>query len=207
MKDIIGVRSFIYILFIVAMINTTIRLNHFIRSTATTTIFVSNPLLNYKSIESSPPSSSVESSLLPHFYKKSFSSDVGIPLNQKKCVPCEGGIPPLTGDQITPFLDNINKDWKLFENNKKISRKWRLPFPESIKFLNKINEIAQEEGHHPDISISSYWNLDISLYTHSVNGLTENDFILASKIDSIFEQLPLPNRFKQQQQQQQQQQK
>ncbi|KAN0053345.1 hypothetical protein ACTA71_009795 [Dictyostelium dimigraforme] len=108
-----------------------------------------------------------------------------VDLSKKHCLPCEGGIPPLDFNSKISLLNNVDKDWKLSGDNKKIFRIWRIPFSKSVEYLNDISKIADEEGHHPDISIESFWNFKITIYTHSINDLTENDYILASKIDNL----------------------
>jgi len=114
-------------------------------------------------------------------------------LLQKKCVPCEGGIPPLTHDEISKYMEQV-EGWSLVEdqreNVKKLgvgSKIWKeykfKDFIGSINFINKLAEIAEEEGHHPDIYIF-YNKVKLKLSTHAVDGLSENDFILAAKIDA-----------------------
>ncbi|KAM9982753.1 hypothetical protein ACTFIZ_007283 [Dictyostelium cf. discoideum] len=102
-----------------------------------------------------------------------------VDLSKKHCQPCEGGIPPLDFNSKISLLKNIDQDWKLSDDSKKIFRNWRIPFSKSVEYLNDISKIADEEGHHPDISIESFWNLKITIYTHFINDLTENDYILA----------------------------
>ena len=104
-------------------------------------------------------------------------------LTEKKCVPCEGGTAPLTGEQAcklaaeTPGWDigkaKMEKEY-VFRN-----------FTGAIDFVNKIAEIAEAENHHPDILVHGYKKVKIELTTHAIGGLSENDFILAAKIDKI----------------------
>lgn len=103
-------------------------------------------------------------------------------LTIKKCVPCEGGVEPLSDEQIRDLLPQIS-DWHL--EGKTLQRKFRFKnFVKLMEFVNQMAKIAEDEGHHPDFS-AHYNILDVSLWTHAVNGLTENDFILAAKIDGI----------------------
>jgi 4a-hydroxytetrahydrobiopterin dehydratase len=103
-------------------------------------------------------------------------------LQTKKCVPCEGGTPPLTPEEIQNYHNQIDAAWHVVED-KKIQREYTFKdFKEAMKFVNAVAEIAESEGHHPDIHIS-YNHVRIVLWTHAVGGLTENDFILASKVD------------------------
>jgi 4a-hydroxytetrahydrobiopterin dehydratase len=104
-------------------------------------------------------------------------------LLKKKCIPCEAGVEPLTKEEAQNFLGMIS-GWELAESNKKISKEYKFKdFIGSINFVNKISLIAEEEGHHPDIAIS-YNKVRLDLSTHAIDGLSENDFILASKIDA-----------------------
>jgi 4a-hydroxytetrahydrobiopterin dehydratase len=105
-------------------------------------------------------------------------------LLDKHCLPCEGGVLPLTKEQAKEYLKQTS-DWKLSTNAKKIRQEFQFKdFKEAMKFVNKVAEIAESEGHHPDIHIF-YNRVNIELWTHAVNGLSENDFILAAKIDAI----------------------
>jgi 4a-hydroxytetrahydrobiopterin dehydratase len=103
---------------------------------------------------------------------------------EKKCVPCEGGVPPLTHAQVTELYKETPL-WKVAEGEKMISRDFVFKnFKEAMFFINKIANLAESEGHHPDLSIS--WNkVRIALTTHAIGGLSENDFIVAAKIDRI----------------------
>ena len=103
-------------------------------------------------------------------------------LTQKKCVPCEEGSVPLNTDKINEFLKQIPawtlKDGHLFKKSKFKN------FAEAIKFVNSVAGIAEQEGHHPDFCVH-YNKVEIEIWTHAINGLSENDFILAAKIDEI----------------------
>ncbi|KAF2076894.1 hypothetical protein CYY_001797 [Polysphondylium violaceum] len=123
---------------------------------------------------------------LNHTTKRHYSTtNDKVPLHEKKCIPCEGDIDPLDINEKIKLLKNLDKKWTMGNDNKSIFRVWRIPFPRAIKQLQYVMQIAEEEGHHPDVSITSYWNLKIEIFTHSINDLTENDFILASKIDGL----------------------
>lgn len=103
-------------------------------------------------------------------------------LTKKKCVPCEGGIGKLTPDQIAAFMPAIS-GWSLRDNQ--IQKKFTFAgFLEAMAFLNKVADIAEEEGHHPDFCVH-YNKVDMTLWTHALDGLSENDFILAAKIDAL----------------------
>ena len=109
-------------------------------------------------------------------------------LTEKHCVPCEGGTPPLD-DATTRLLMGEVKDWrKLAEaTGARITKQLKFKdFVAAMAFLAKLAVIAEAEGHHPDFCV--HYNLvDVTLWTHSVGGLSENDFILAAKIDAVIE--------------------
>ncbi len=105
-------------------------------------------------------------------------------LKDKKCVPCEGGMLALPPAGVEHFRSQINSAWRVLDN-KKLERLFTFKdFKEAISFMNQVAAIAESEGHHPDIFIN-YNKLTLTLWTHAIGGLSENDFILASKIDAI----------------------
>ena len=108
-------------------------------------------------------------------------------LSNKKCIPCEGGIPAFTIEQINDFLKKVN-DWNVSEDEKNkfyLIKEFSFKnFVASQMFVNKVGDIAEKERHHPDISYG--WGYaKIKIYTHAIQGLAESDFILASKVDKI----------------------
>jgi 4a-hydroxytetrahydrobiopterin dehydratase len=105
-------------------------------------------------------------------------------LTEKVCLPCQGGMPPLTREEAEK-IGVQTPEWSLPEDATRISRSFRFSdFAEAQTFVNKVGDLAEAEGHHPDISFG--WGYaDIVLYTHKINGLHENDFILAAKIDQL----------------------
>ncbi len=105
-------------------------------------------------------------------------------LAQKKCIPCEGGIEPLRGQTLTEYLQFIDKHWTIAGEHHLVREFQFSDFRESLAFTNKVGEISEEEGHHPDILLS-YGKVVITLWTHAIDGLSENDFILAAKIDQL----------------------
>lgn len=103
-------------------------------------------------------------------------------LSNQKCVPCEGGVPALSDERVRELLPQIPA-WNL--EGKMLKRTFRFKnFVKLMEFVNQMAKIAEDEGHHPDFSVH-YNILDVSVWTHAVNGLTENDFILATKIDGV----------------------
>ncbi|MDO8435159.1 MAG: 4a-hydroxytetrahydrobiopterin dehydratase [bacterium] len=110
-------------------------------------------------------------------------------LAQQKCVPCEGGTPPLESARAEELKQQINVSWELVmpraDQSMRIKRNFKFKdFKQAIAFVNRVAEIAEAEGHHPDLHIF-YNKVTIELWTHAVMGLSENDFIVAAKIDQI----------------------
>ncbi|AMV39701.1 4a-hydroxytetrahydrobiopterin dehydratase [Planctomyces sp. SH-PL62] len=106
-------------------------------------------------------------------------------LTSKKCVPCEGGVPPLEPDVVDALIRTV-PGWTLDEDGKRIHRGWTARnFVAGLHFLDKVGELAEEEGHHPDLHLEGYRNVAIEITTHAIGGLSENDFILAAKINAI----------------------
>lgn len=106
-------------------------------------------------------------------------------LSKGHCVPCEGGVEPLTRVEFTPYLE-IVKDWDVSEDEKMVERNFKFKdFKQALLFINKVGEIAESEGHHPDINLHGWNKVKISLSTHAIKGLSINDFVIASKIDLI----------------------
>ena len=101
------------------------------------------------------------------------------------CAPCEGGVEPMKEDEIGIYLSYLKTPWEVSSDSKSIKRQFKFKdFMEAMEFVNKVAEIAEEQGHHPDFSI--YYNkVDILLTTHAIKGLSTNDFIMASKIEVI----------------------
>ncbi|MFC1563311.1 4a-hydroxytetrahydrobiopterin dehydratase [candidate division KSB1 bacterium] len=104
-------------------------------------------------------------------------------LANKKCTPCRGGVPPLDGEKLREFMKQVS-GWLLVDG-KKIQKKYIFNnFVEAMEFVNMVAGIAENEGHHPDIFVH-YNEVTIYLWTHKINGLYDNDFILAAKVDEI----------------------
>lgn len=110
-------------------------------------------------------------------------------LTKKHCVPCEGGTPPLTDEKENEMLKLIqhdNEGWILLrDRTHKITRQFKFKdFKQAMFFVNKVADLAQNQGHHPDIKIV-YNKVGLDLFTHAVGGLSENDFIMAAKINRV----------------------
>lgn len=104
-------------------------------------------------------------------------------LGTKKCVPCRGGVPPLSQEEQAKLLPQL-KDWRIVDGHH-LEKTFTLPdFSTSLALVNKIAALAEQEGHHPDIHLS-WGKVRLELWTHKINGLTESDFILAAKIDGL----------------------
>ena len=104
-------------------------------------------------------------------------------LAEKHCVPCRGGVPPLTPEQIKPLAIQLN-DWRVV-NSHHVERQFKFPdFKTALDFVNAVGRIAEEEAHHPDIYLA-WGKVEVKIWTHKIDGLTESDFVLAAKIDRI----------------------
>lgn len=101
----------------------------------------------------------------------------------KKCVPCEGGVTPYTKEEAQKNLAQFT-GWLISDDGKKLKKDFSFKnFAEALVFANTVGKIAESENHHPDINIHGWNKVTITLSTHAIDGLSENDFILAAKID------------------------
>jgi 4a-hydroxytetrahydrobiopterin dehydratase len=106
-------------------------------------------------------------------------------LRAKKCVPCEGGVPKLTPAEAQAQLATLN-GWMITADGQRIRKEWVVKnFLAGLAFFNKVAEVAEAEGHHPDLHLVGYRNVAIEIWTHAIGGLSENDFILAAKISEL----------------------
>ena len=106
-------------------------------------------------------------------------------LKTKKCQPCEGGVPPVPREEAERLLKDL-PGWELTEEGKRIRREWTVKhFMAAMDFFNRVAELAEDEGHHPDLHLVGYRSVTIELWTHAIGGLSENDFITAAKIDEL----------------------
>ena len=104
-------------------------------------------------------------------------------LADKTCVPCRGGTPALKGSALSDFRQQV-PEWQVVDEHHLI-RAYKFPdFRSALAFVNKVGELAEEQGHHPDILLA-WGKVEITIWTHAVNGLTESDFILAAKIQRL----------------------
>ena len=106
-------------------------------------------------------------------------------LKNQKCVPCEGGVSPFTPEQIEQTLPMLKTQWRVLDG-KKLAKEFEFKnFVEAIEFVNKIAKVAEYQGHHPNLRIHDYKKVEVELFTHKINGLHLNDFILAANIETL----------------------
>jgi 4a-hydroxytetrahydrobiopterin dehydratase len=113
------------------------------------------------------------------------STTTATELTRKHCVPCEGGVPALSAEQVRELLAGL-PGWRLTGDGKRIRREWRVKnFAAGLDFFQRVGQLAEEEDHHPDLHLTGYRNAAVEISTHAIGGLSENDFILAAKIDTL----------------------
>lgn len=106
-------------------------------------------------------------------------------LASKHCAPCEGGVAKLAPEQVRHLLERVPQ-WCLTGDGQRIRREWRVKdFAVGLDFFQRVGQIAEAEDHHPDLHLTGYRNVAIEIWTHAIGGLSENDFILAAKIDTL----------------------
>ena len=106
-------------------------------------------------------------------------------LTSKHCVPCEGGVAPLTREQSQQLMKQLHTDWQLSDDNKSIKRALKFKnFYHTMSFVNALAHVANKEDHHPDLEVG-YNYCNIRFNTHAIGGLSENDFICAAKMDAL----------------------
>ncbi len=102
-------------------------------------------------------------------------------LAQRECVPCKGGVPPLSREQYAPLLKQL-ANWSV-ERDHHLTRTYAFPdFAKALAFVNRVGELAERQGHHPDIYLS-WGKARVEIWTHKIDGLTESDFVFAAKTD------------------------
>lgn len=105
-------------------------------------------------------------------------------LSEKKCIPCKGGTPPLKDNELSRLYSQLKKGWKIIHEHHLEKEYLFSDFKEALAFTNRVGELAEQEGHHPDIYLA-YGKVKITLWTHKIDGLSESDFILAAKCDEL----------------------
>src|SRR3954463_13773532 len=114
---------------------------------------------------------------------------MGVPtteqLQRSACRPCEGGVPPIAPDEARSMLPSV-PGWELTDDGRRLRHHWvARNFVAAIDFFQKVATLAEQEGHHPDLHLEGYRNVRVELWTHAIGGLSENDFILAAKINEV----------------------
>src|SRR3954468_12200228 len=113
-------------------------------------------------------------------------------LTRKKCKPCEGGVEPVLPGEAAEQVGKL-EGWKLSSDGKMIRKQWVMKdFSAAVDFFRRVADVANAEDHHPDLHLTGYRNVAIELSTHAIKGLSENDFILAAKIDGLPLELKKP---------------
>jgi 4a-hydroxytetrahydrobiopterin dehydratase len=110
---------------------------------------------------------------------------VGPDLASERCLPCEQGTPPLSGAEAQALLSELDTRWHLAEDGRALTRQVTFKtFARAMAFLNRLAEIAEREGHHPDFCLTRWNQVGLSLTTHAIGGLSRNDFVLAAKLQA-----------------------
>lgn len=105
-------------------------------------------------------------------------------LASKECVPCRGGVPPLAGDELSQLMAQLGGGWQVVDGHH-LEKDFRFPdFRGALDFTNKVGDLAEDQGHHPDIYLA-WGKVKITVWTHKINGLTESDFVFAAKSDAL----------------------
>ena len=101
-----------------------------------------------------------------------------------KCVPCQGGVPPLKGEELKGWFERLGNGWEVVEEHH-LKKRFKFPeFETALAFVNRVGEIAEEVRHHPEINFG--WGFaEVQIYTHKINGLHEADFVFAAKVDRL----------------------
>ncbi len=109
---------------------------------------------------------------------------MGRDLASMECVPCRGGIPPLTREEIAPYLADLGGDWRVVDDHH-LEKEYRFKnFREALAFTNRVGELAEGVGHHPDIHLT-WGKVRLTVWTHKIDGLHEADFVFAAKADRV----------------------
>ena len=105
-------------------------------------------------------------------------------LTEKDCVPCKGEVPPLKGSQLANVASKLNGGWQVIKEHH-LEKEYKFKdFRQALEFTNKVGELAEAQGHHPDIYLT-WGKVKLTIWTHKIDGLTESDFVLAAKADKL----------------------
>lgn len=126
------------------------------------------------------------------------AEDISGSLARRQCVPCRGGVPPLAAERVAALRRQISDSWEVVNGHHLRREIRRKDFRQSLALASSIGEIAESQRHHPDLLVS-WGKLTVTLFTHAIDGLHENDFILAARIDDLLaaEQADVPGGFRQ----------
>ena len=103
-------------------------------------------------------------------------------LAQKTCIPCRGGVPPLKGEELDALQEKLGNDWQIINEHHLEKEYIFADFRQALDFTGKVGEVAENQGHHPDIYLA-WGKVKLTIWTHKIDGLTESDFIFAAKAD------------------------
>ena len=105
-------------------------------------------------------------------------------LAEKECIPCKGDVPPLKGQELTKVANELNGGWRVIHEHH-LEKEYKFKnFREALEFTNKVGELAESQGHHPDIYLA-WGQVKLTIWTHKIDGLTESDFVMAAKADKL----------------------
>lgn len=105
-------------------------------------------------------------------------------LAEKECVPCKGGVPPLEGEELEELAAQLDAGWRVVEEHH-LEKEFSFPdFRQALVFTNQVGELAEEQGHHPDIHLA-WGQVRVTVWTHKIDGLTESDFVFAAKVEEL----------------------
>ena len=105
-------------------------------------------------------------------------------LAARECEPCHGGVPPLEGEELDALLDELPSDWEVVDGHHLAKTFEFEDFVSGLDFVNEVGELAEEQGHHPDLHLS-WGEVRVEVWTHAIDGLSDNDFVLAAKIEQL----------------------
>ncbi len=115
------------------------------------------------------------------------SEDNPLPLAERTCIPCKGGIPPLKGESLNRYETELGSDWQVIEEQR-LEKTYKFKnFKQALDFTVRVGELAESVNHHPDIYLA-WGQVKLTVWTHKIGGLSESDFILAAKADRLYQQ-------------------
>ena len=105
-------------------------------------------------------------------------------LADRQCVPCRGGVPPLRGEEVRKLSEQLGGSWRVVDEHHLVKEYRFRDFAEALAFTNRVGAVAEQQGHHPDVYLA-WGKVELKVWTHKVDGLTESDFIFAAKTDAV----------------------